>query len=237
MSTPAASNQIPPHPLERLLNGDVPTRGEFVSHLSQMDPLQAILLLAFGLVCMLQGWKLFKVVVVVNAGILGAILGTRIGQMLSGGPNLPVMTAVAGGLLLAALAWPMMKYAVSVCGALIGAFFGYNAWAYLSNATGQLTLATYAWAGGLLGLITMGLLAFIVFKATVMIFTSIQGSMLSVSGALAMLMKYNSFRPKLVESLSTDLHMFPLLVMVPAIIGLAVQQSSGAKKGASSKKS
>ena len=47
-----------------------------------------------------------------------------------------------------------------------------------------------AWAGGLAGLIAGGMMSFIVFKAAVVLFTSLGGSTLTVVGILAILYRY-----------------------------------------------
>jgi hypothetical protein len=210
--------------------GRIPSQQEFVQYLSDMDPLKAVLLVAVGLVYMLYGWKVFKMLVIANAAVIGIVLGAMIGRASPTTPNLPTFAAVAGGLLLAVLAWPLMKYAVSLMGALIGSLVGYGLWRYVAEAAGQITLSQYAWAGGLLGLVTLGMLAFVIFQISVMIFTSVQGTVMTVSGILALLLHYPSIRLDLQNSLSTEMHLLPLLIAVPAAIGFIFQDAAFSKK-------
>jgi hypothetical protein len=216
--------------VDTIQSGNIPSRQEFVQYLTEIDPLKAVLLLALGLVYMLYGWKAFKILVIANAGMIGIVLGAMVGRHMQGTEtttsNLPTFTAIAGGLLLAVAAWPLMKYAVSLMGALVGSLVGYGLWRYLAEVSGQITLGQYAWAGALLGLVTLGMLAFVIFQITVMILTSIQGTMMTVSGILALLLRYPSIGQDLRNSLLTEMHLLPLLIIVPAAIGFIFQHAA-----------
>jgi hypothetical protein len=216
--------------VDAIQGGRIPSRQEFVQYLSDLDPLRAVVLLAVGLVYMLYGWKIFKILVIANAAMVGVALGAMIGRGSPTTPNLPTFAAVAGGLVLAVAAWPLMKYAVSLMGALIGSLAGYGLWRYVAEAAGQVTLSQYAWAGGILGLVTLGMLAFVIFQISVMIFTSIQGTVMTVSGILSLLLHYPSIRLDLQNSLSTEMHLLPLLIAVPAAIGFIFQDAAFSKK-------
>jgi hypothetical protein len=211
-------------------DGKIPSQQEFVQYLSDLDPLKAVLLLAVGLVYLLYGWKVFKMLVILNAAMIGIALGAMIGRGSPTTPNLPTFTGIAGGLLLGVAAWPLMKYAVSLMGALVGSLVGYGLWRYIADAAGQVTLSQYAWAGALLGLVTLGMLAFVIFQITVMIFTSIQGTAMAVSGVLALLLHYPSIRLDLQNSLTTEMHLLPLLIAVPSAIGFIFQDAAFTKK-------
>jgi hypothetical protein len=213
--------------LSRLKAFEVPSQGEIVTALQQMGWLQAVLLVAAGLVYMLQGWKIFKVLVVVNAAVLGGMLGAWIGGMLEG-ENTWLLTGIAGAVLLAVIAMPAMKYAVSVMGALAGSIVGFAAWKYVATAAGQPDVAYYAWVGALIGLITLGLLAFVIFRFVIVTFTSFQGAAMVVSGILAMAFKSPRLGEPLRAELMGNIHLLPLLVVVPAAIGFTFQHSAAA---------
>ena len=213
--------------MDKLLAWQMPTQQEYVGYLSTMGSLQAALCLGCGLLYLLQGWKVFKILVVVNAAILGAIVGTRLGSMVYG-QNMPV---IAGALLTGALALPLMKYAVSLMGGLAGAALGYGIWHHVANAVGAGGLAHYAWAGALVGLVTMGLLAFIILRETIIVFTTLQGAFLAVTGLLSILLSMQTFVPSVTQAISGNHYLLPLLVLVPAVIGFTFQHSAGNKKG------
>ncbi len=215
--------------LSKLLSGEIPSKLEFVNTLANMDPLQAVLILAAGLFYLLHGWKVFKILVVANAAAFGAVLGWFAGRAMDG-QNIALFGGIGGALLFAVIAGPLMKYAVSVMGLLVGGFLGYNLWGYVAKVAGQSGLAEYSWAGAIIGLIALGMLAFVVFQLTIMIFTSFQGALMCTSAILALLMQYGPAGMDLQQSLSDELHLLPLVVGVPTVIGFAFQYSAVAKK-------
>jgi len=230
----------PPTPLpslsDQLLAGQMPSQDQIIARLQQADPLQALLVLAFGLVCLLLGWKLFKAVIIANAALVGGVLGYRLAQELSAGPNLPIILGICGALLLGVMAWPLMKVAVSVMAALVGGVIGLAAWSQIAGATNHPAVQQYAWAGGLIGLITLGLLAWVIFRFTVMLFTAFQGSFLAVTAVVALLLKHTGMEPRLRETLAEDRYLLSLIVLVLGLVGFALQYASTSKKGGAPKK-
>lgn len=140
------------------------------------------------------------------------------------------MTGIAGALLLGVLSWPLMKVTISLMGALVGGMAGMLLWGYLFTVAGQPQLAPYAWTGGLLGMVTLGMLTFLTLQWTIMLFTSLQGSAMAVSAVLCMLLRYERFRPDVEDSLANNIHMLPLLIAVPAIIAVVVQEATVTRK-------
>ena len=220
---PSLSNQV--------FSGHLPDQDQFIAQLRQADPLTALLVLAFGLVCLLAGWKLFKAIVIANAALLGLVLGHRLGLELSAGPNLPVILALCGALLLGVLAWPLMKVAVSVMAALAGGLIGFAAWDHIAAATGHASIQQHAWAGGVIGLITLGLLALVILRFTVMLFTAFQGSLLAVSAMVSLLLRHSGVEPRLRETMAQEHYMLSLIILVVGVIGFALQYASAGKKG------
>lgn len=207
----------------------IPSQDEYLQQLMNIGSLQAFALAACGVVYLVYGWKIFKLLVIANAATLGVLLGYRLGMMAQG-QNTPIIAGIAGGLLLAALAWPLMKYAISLMGGLAGSFLGYSVWHYVANILNRPEINEHAWAGALIGLITLGLLAFVIFRIVVMIFTSFQGSLMCVSGALALLLKSEQVSQDIRNALAKDSHLLPILIAVPAVIGLALQQAACSAK-------
>jgi len=220
---------------EKLASFEMPSQAEYVGSLTTMHLATAIILFACGMVYLLHGWKTFKVLVIVNAALLGGFLGGNLGRLLQG-QNMPVFCGAAGALLLAVLAWPLMKVAIGVMGGLAGGFLGYGMWAYVSEAIGRPAIAEHAWAGALIGLVTLGLLGFVIFRLVVMVFTSFQGAMMAVSGLVAMLMRLGPLRVRLHDNLASNIHLMVLLIGTPTIIGFAFQYAAMAKKAQKKKK-
>ncbi len=221
--------------LEKIASFEMPSQADYINSLSTMHLAIAILLFACGLAYLLRGWKIFKILVVVNAAVLGGFLGSQLGQMLLG-ENMPLFVAIALALLFAVLSWPLMKFAVSLMGGLAGSFLGYGVWNYVASAVGRPVIGDYAWAGALIGLIALGLLAFVIFRMVVLLFTSIQGSLMTVSGLIAMLMQLDTLRPKLRSALEPNVHLLALLIAVPAVIGFAFQYNAVVQKSRKKRK-
>jgi len=115
-------------------------------------------------------------------------------------------------------------------GGLAGSFLGYSLWHYLTTILDKPTLNQHAWAGALIGLIVLGMLAFIIFQLTVIVFTCVQGAVMTVAGMLAMVLKYQPTSEGLQDHLNDNPHLLPLLIAVPALIGFAIQYTAAAKK-------
>lgn len=231
--------EVPPSTvpfMEAIRNWQMPSQPQYLDYLQAAGIVQAALLLAVGVVYLIYGWKIFRILVVVNAAVLGALLGTKIGSMLNlQGSNMPLFGAIAISLLFAVLALPLMKYAVSLMGALAGSLLGYSVWHYVCRAANAPELGNSAWVGALIGLVTLGLLAFIIFRIVIIIFTAFQGALFTSSGILGVLMQWDAFRTSLLTSLRANPYLLPMLVLVPAIIGFAFQHAYFDKKGAAKK--
>jgi len=201
-----------------------------VAVLEQTGWVVAAIFVAVGLICILQGYKLYKGVVLLTALALGLGVGYKLGQ------SIQAEAIVAGclGVLLAVVAWPMMKFAVALCGGLAGAFLGANAWSAIAaplSEAGTLNLPADAyWAGALMGLILFGLLSFILFELSVVVFTSVSGSVLAVLGFIALLLQVPAWRTAIGDSIQANPLIVPMLVVVPAVVGLVLQQQMGGLK-------
>lgn len=203
-----------------------------VSTLEQTGVVIAAIFVAVGLTCLLQGYKLYKGVVLIMALAVGVFVGYKLGQSIQA----EIIAGGCLGVLLAVIAWPFMKFAVSLCGGLAGAFIGANAWSAIAeqvNANSAMTLPPDAyWAGALMGLILLGLLSFILFELSVVVFTSISGSTLAVLGIIALLLQVPAWRNAVADAIQANPLVVPMLVVVPAVIGLVLQQQMGGLKKA-----
>jgi len=124
-----------------------------------------------------------------------------------------------------------MKYAVAFMGGIFGALLGASMW----RAVGL--EPSLCWAGALTGLVGFGLLSFILFKASVMMYTSLQGSVMLIFGILGLVYKYQDIAPKLTESMTLKPFLLPVSIFIPALLGLIYQQTQFAgAEGATAKK-
>jgi hypothetical protein len=209
----------------------LPNQGDYLQTLMGLHPVTAVLLVLLGLVCLLWGLKFFKLIVIANAAGLGALLGGAVGQMLEkGNPTMQLFAAIAGAALLGLAAWPLMKVAVSAMGALAGFIIGFGVWHFVARATGHVGLAAYPWVGGVIGAVGLGLLSFPAFQISIMIFTSFEGSLAIISGVVSLLMRSDEYGRTVVGHLDSSLYALPMVVLIPTLLGLVVQYTSGKKK-------
>ncbi|HHH76683.1 MAG TPA: DUF4203 domain-containing protein [Phycisphaerae bacterium] len=207
----------------------------FVDGLTELHIVVGIIFAVAGVVYILYGWKVFKTLVILNAAILGAVAGSHLGALIQK-PNMVIYMAVAGGLIFATLAWPTMKFAVSIMGALAGSVLGYGVWKYVVHALSKPELTQHAWAGALIGLVVLGMLAFILFRVAIIAWTSFQGSMMCVMGVLSLLLKYDYVADSINDALTSNIHLLPLLVAVPTGFGFIFQDAALLKKEKKKKK-
>ncbi len=212
--------------------GDVLAQPEhLITALTQLSGLWALVLLVVGGLTMFNGYRWYKLVTVALALLLGSLTGYWLGKQIGG----PMVLAGCFGMLMGVAAWPLMKYAVVLFGGLAGAFVGSNAWAGVAGlinqrSTAEIPVDTY-WIGGLIGLILLGTLAFLLFKLSVVMFTSVSGATMAVLGAIALLLGHGGFQVAISENLTQSNMTLPMVVFIAAAIGLVIQQANWSNAG------
>ncbi len=201
-----------------------PAQTDLLDWCNHMGPGMAALLIILGVVYLLFGFSMFRWLVLLNAAAAGAVLGAIIGDKTGGTAPLAIVGAVA----LAAVTWPTMKYAVALMGGAFGAMVGATVW--LSAGLES----SYTWSGALCGLIGGGLLCFILFRGCLVMYTSLQGSVMLIFGILGLIYKYQDLAPKVGSYLSAKTFVLPMCIFIPTIIGILYQHSTpvGPKPGA-----
>jgi hypothetical protein len=183
----------------------------FIVHTSW---LQAVVFVAFGMIYLIYGWRIFKVLVIINFAMLGLFGGMHLGQKLGS----PLWGGILGAIAMGVVSWPFMKYSVAVLGALAGAVVGGALWRTMTLPDPLI------WCGALAGLVAGGFLAFSSFKVSIMLFTSLQGSMFVVIGMLALLAAYPEISAHISLAVYTNMFFLPLLLIVPTAAGIYFQQ-------------
>jgi len=188
----------------------LPEQGRILESLTTAQILFPITLCVIGILLMTIGFKAYRWIVLLNFVALGYWIGERLGNY----NQIGFVGAIIGAALLGVAAMPLMKYAVATCGGLVGAVIGMVVWAYCDQPMDM------AWAGGLVGLAVLGMLSFILFKTTVILFTSIEGAAMLVLGTCALLMRYKPWAQDVGHNLDTKPVLIPLLVLSLAMIAL-----------------
>lgn len=187
--------------------------------------LQALIAVSFGAVYLFYGWRIFKVLTAVCFGMLGLFAGMRIGESM-GGTNSVLWGGIIGLASLAVLSIPLVKWAVSILGAVAGGIITSGMW-YAVGLPQQ-----FIWAGAVIGIVAGGMISFIVFKISVMLFTSLGGAGLIIVGVLALLYRYELHQVHQNENEKADFvrslvfthdWFLPVVLIFATFVGMLIQ--------------
>jgi hypothetical protein len=84
----------------------------------------------------------------------------------------------------------------------------------------------FIWTGAAIGMIACGLLCFIIFKGSVMTYTSLQGSVMLIFGILGLVYNYKPVAEAITKGLTVKPFLLPLAIFIPTVLGLLYQQTS-----------
>jgi hypothetical protein len=188
----------------------------FWEQITSLSVLEALTFISFGVVCLVYGWRVFKMLVVISFGLLGLLLGITVSDKISGEDS-HLVGGLIGLVLMAVLSVPLMRWAVSILGAVAGGIVTSGIW-YACGLTEK-----YIWAGALIGIVAGGMISFIIFKVAVVLFSSLGGSGLMVTGILALLYLYPQTTEKVEELIFTHKWFLPATLIVPTLVGVIVQ--------------
>ncbi len=204
---------------------DFPSRDEYLADIAALDKLVAVALVLGGICFLMFGFKYFKLFVIANGALAGGLAGMYLGTFSKSSQNMPLLLGLAGAVLMGALAIPLLKYAVCLMGGAAGGLVGYGLARFLGHALHRPTVVDNAWVGGVVGLIVVGMLAWIAFKMAVMVFTSVQGGVMLVSGLLAFVLTSQGLRDAIEPTLRDNRVVIYVLLGLPAALGFAYQES------------
>ncbi|MHC4834171.1 MAG: hypothetical protein ACYTFH_09845 [Planctomycetota bacterium] len=189
---------------------------ELLDRLATMPAIFAVAVMIVGGVCIFQGYRWHRWIVVVLALMLGLVVGDIVSDQIGRSS----VVAIAMGLLFAAVASPMLKYTVAVFAGLAGAFLGANVWSLVQGAE-----AGQPWPGAAMGFILLALLSFLIFRISIILFTSLGGAAMLVIGGIACLLHVEAVRGAVEEHLAQHQLIVPMLVGVAAVVGFVLQEN------------
>jgi len=188
----------------------------FWTYITSLNLVEAITFMSFGVVCLLYGWRVFKILVVISFALLGLFLGISVTDKIVG-LNSQLWGGLIGMVLLAVLSVPLMRWSVCILGAVAGGILSSGIW-YACGLTER-----YILAGALIGMVAGGMISFIIFKVAVILFSSLGGSCLIVVGFLALLYLYPQTSERVEEIIFTKKWFLPTVLMAPTLIGVILQ--------------
>jgi hypothetical protein len=184
----------------------------FWEHIKTVGIPESLMFIAFGIICLFYGWRVFKALTIMAFALIGLIIGMLISQKM-GSTNNPIL-GIMLGIVFGIVAIPMMKWAVGILGAVAGGIITGGLW-FAFKLPDQ-----YLWAGTLTGFIAGGMISFIVFKIAVILFTSLGGSIMFATGLMALLFRYSETTVKTQELFLGPKWFIPVIIIVPTIISV-----------------
>ncbi len=179
--------------------------------------LQAVIAVSFGIVYLLYGWRIFRILVVICFGLLGMFIGIKFGAKTGS----EVWGGVLGMAIFAGASAPLMKWCVSILGGVAGGLLTGGLWYAFGLPQ------VYLWAGAAVGVVAGGMMSFIVLKSAVMLFTSLGGSLITVVGMLRLLDLYEKTKEIPTQWIHNSVYDYdwflPVALIVPTIIGMFAQ--------------
>lgn len=207
-----------------LLNEQLDQRLDIFNHpdhlmpvLAQIHLVWAVIFILVGIMCVLHGYRWHKSLIIVLAGLSGIWAGATLGAQIGDG----VIVGACLAVLCAVLAWPLLKYAVALFGGLAGAFAGANIWTATGYPSDQHHL------GALLGLVVAGMLAFLAFRAVVIVLTTVGGASLLLVGVLAAMLQVEAWRAGIESGISQNHLLIPIVAGSAALTGAVIQFGGG----------
>jgi len=198
------------------LNGlDILNRpAELLDVLSQLPLIGASVIVIVGALCVLNGYRWHKWVIMV----LAFLMGLGLGHLLSEKVGNAAIVAVSLGLLCAIISTPMLKVTVAVFAGLTGAFIGANVWSAVGG-----TPPDTEWAGAAMGFIILAMSSLILFRLVIVLFTSVGGAAMVVLGGITLLLHVPAWETAVREVLTGNQMLIPLLLCVAAVAGFVLQ--------------
>jgi len=205
------------HAEEVLREADLLSRPqELLDRLATMPAIFAVAVMIVGGVCIFQGYRWHRWIVVV----LALMLGLAVGDLVSDRVGRSSVVAIAMGLLFAAIASPMLRFTVAIFAGLAGAFLGANVWSIVQGSE-----AGEPWPGAAMGFILLALSSFLIFRISIILFTSLGGAAMFVIGGIACLLHVDGVRATVTEHLAQHQLVVPMLVGIAAVVGFVLQEN------------
>ena len=207
----------------------IPTQTELCEYFSNQQSSTGIIFLIVGLVIIALGGKFYKLFMSLNTAILAACVAGIIAVKIDQQGNLTTIL-VASGVVFGLLAWPLVKFAAGICCSIVGAALGYIAVESIALSCGAAGIASYAWVGGIIFAILLGLLGFMILPIGVRLFLTLEGTLLTSAGLMNLVLKNAEYKKQLVHNFQKRPVMLPCIIGAIFIIGFAIQLLNAFKK-------
>ena len=185
--------------------------------LDAISTVQAMGALTIAIIFIFYGWRLFRLLIALNFICIGLVLGQKAGEF-SQQPNIVLFCGVLGAIFLGVMTYPFMKYCAAALGALAGSIIVGALWKGFMGANAEIL------PGVLAGLVAGGFLAFSSFRYTVMMFTSVQGSVMLLIGIMALLKRETPLADTMKQYLIDMPMNLPAILAVCVVFSILLQK-------------
>jgi hypothetical protein len=193
----------------------------WVEQLRTLPTITLVLALVGGILCLLYGRSLFRMIIILNAMILAGWLGWTLGGQI----NHPLLCGVGLAVIFGLLAWPMFKLGIAVFFGLIG--IGLLAWLASLFPIGQQYWPIVAAAGFLV----FALLGWFLLMPAVILFTALEGAGLSILTLLVLGERLKLPLDKIPHIALDRPSLVHLAVLILAVLGIFHQMGLAEGKG------
>lgn len=202
---------------------------ELLAQLQQLPVMGAVAGLVIGLVVMVWGLRLYKIVVVFSAAGLGVMGGLRLGEWI----GWPWMTAGVAAVVLGVAAWPLLRLATAMLFGVAGAMIAGVIWMQIQHPVPPPEPASFPLSAWLVMVPTFAVLSLITavfFNYAVTLYTSLQGAVMVLACVSSLVMKHDDLGAGFQETAARHRLLLPVIALVLSFIGTCVQLTLTSKK-------
>lgn len=174
---------------------------DFVDMLSPTPPIVAFVVLAFGVLLLLWGWRFFKPLAILCMIIVGGLLGAA-AMVLINQPGLWLVGMLGGAVVLGVLAWPLTRILYTLWAMFLGVVLGTAVSAIILVGLNLPELTIVPWIGAIAGALLLGTIMVLFFRPCIILLTSFQGAVIVVQCSVALLLNSPKSRPWITKVVS-----------------------------------
>ncbi len=188
----------------------------FIEHAGATCPLLSAFVLIIGIIVMLLGWRLSRLVAVLDFSLFGVLVGV----FLTIGTDLQWLGAGIGAIVLGGLALWMDRYGEAVACGLLAGMMTVAVTGLMDSPLGAVLLATAVAFGSAIALSSVA------HRQASAIMTAVQGGLLAAFGLAACLTYNGQVWSGLKEVLSSSMLAQIMFMLAPIGIGITFQLAS-----------
>lgn len=184
------------------------------------EPVLGILMVMVGTLCLLLGWRVYRVLVLINVAVLCGLAGGWV----MGGSVLGALGWAFGGVAGGILAWRFPDRATVVLGGMLGAYVCGH-FLQEARATDQTTLVVA-------GCVFATVIAFgvIFVRYTIIVLSAFQGALLTIWGIVNMMHESQKLACQVIDMAINRYIFIPFTLMAVMMVGVFLQMADSRRQ-------